>query len=108
MSTFVPAPGPVSTVSVAGLSKKNPAVSNVAIGPVETTITIALTTGKFLLRSRISTPLQIRTTSGGAYLTLNPGCFWTEDTAALPTPLALYITAPLGSSTLEVIEWERV
>jgi hypothetical protein len=108
MGIFTPAPAPTSSVIATGLSKRNPDVQNIAVSPVEITITIVQPTVKFMLKCRENKRLEIRTVSGGDWFTLWPGCVWTEDQAALAASQDFYVTSPNGSATVELKQWERV
>lgn len=108
MSTFTPASAPVTTVIASGLSKRNPDVQNIAVGAIEVTVTIVQPTIKFMLKCRESKRLEIRTTSGGPWFTLWPGCVWTEDQSALSANEDFYVICPSGSATVELTQWERV
>lgn len=113
MSVFTPsggAPaGATQEVEIAGVS--SPTIINLSLPTAGTEYSqlIPLSVKKFMLRSRLSGRLQVAYISGQTnttFLTISPGCTYTEEGLAATSPLTLYVNSSKPSDVLELILWE--
>lgn len=111
MSAFTPAGSggiPLST-RVSGVT--SPTIVNVLLLLASTEYSYILPAGTrrclLKLRSR-GVGLQLAYTLGDSaliYITIPPGCSWSEDDLDLDAMVTLYFQTPSASQTLEIVSW---
>lgn len=106
MASFGSAGGQQS-VTIQGAT--NPEISNVALTSADTEVEIILPTGckKYMIKLRDAQILKLSFVSGQSgitYLTIRPGCVYTEDQLEVTTT-SLYVQSPVASQMVELVTW---
>lgn len=110
MSAFTPAGSGGKSVQVTIEGSTNPIISNVLLPTAATEVDILLPNDckKFFVRLRDSHAyLQLSYVSGDSgitYLTINPGCFYSDSELAV-SGLHLYLQSPSASQIVELVTW---
>lgn len=110
MSAFTPAGSGGKSVQVEIEGSTNPIVSNVPLTVASTEVDILLPNDckKFFIRLRDSKAyLQLAYISGESgieYLTINPGCFFSDSQLSV-SGLHIYLQSPSASQIVELVTW---
>lgn len=110
MSAFTPSGSGGKSLEVTIEGATNPIISNVSLASAATEIDVLLPNDckKFFLRLRDPHAyLQLAYVSGDSgiiYLTINPGCFFSDSELAV-SGLHIYLQSPSSSQIVELVTW---
>ena len=109
MANFQSAGGGGVPVSASIIGASNPSISNVALATANTEVAIVLpsNTRKYMLKLRDPNTMKLAFivgNSGTTYLTVWPGCVYTESDISA-TGTTIYVQSPTASQVVELVVW---
>ena len=114
MSSFTPAGSgglPPVPVTVDGLTVTTPSIANVVIAAANTeeSYTLPANSRRFLILLRTPSVAKLQLayavgTSGTTYVTINPGCHYSESEIDSPS-VTLYFQSTLSGQVAEIVSW---